>query len=484
MDPSAAEQQQITSLALLLDWVGLVDTETRKVRVAFLAALGNPKMVRQVVAVPLASYGKAMAVVVVKDKSSGTEVESALTPVEEGQVGEVRRISRLLMKLAPESSTMAQPPAAGAPTSMTGLEDLARAVRDAVKPPSKKIVASRILDQCDDTEVMPLDAKVLADLIQDWKTVENDGEEPTEEEEATGDQLASLNGRIQTGATPFVDFGVWRPYGARMGRALRFVVHTVHADGVSRPREVNGPSTYVEWLRCWRVFAFAMVALKHASKARLQRYADLIRVLAEDFPSHWWIVGLADIKMRSEGLERVRRDCVKRHDLGSLTDFNSSKPWDVVFREAALDTKFWDREVDKQVVLFHTNVKSSTGIHDIGTGLINLANEESHASASHVRPVKISPGAKKRANKRMSKAQGAPKGSGKGGNGAGKGAKMTEPGEAKTKDGRFLRSKTGEEICWAYNKGTCSQPCPMKRWHMCEWCRQVDHTTKDCPKNR
>jgi hypothetical protein len=360
---------------------------------------------------------------------------------------------------------------------MTGLEDLARAVRDAVKPPSKKICASKVLDQGDDTEVIPLDAKVLADLIDDWKAVENDGEEPTEEEEATGDQLASLNGRILTGATPFVDFGVWRPYGARMGRALRFVVHTVQAAGVSRPREGNGPNCHTEWLRCWRVFAFAMVALKHASKSRLQRYADTVRTLSEDFPAHWWVVGLADIKMRSEGLERVRRDCVKRHEQKTLTDFNPSKPWDIVFREAALDTKFWDREVDKQVVMFHTNVKSNAMICDNGTGPISMINAESPgASSTQTRPVMQGAVKAKKKNKKGKQA----KGDGKGGSGGGKGAKAVDRADMKDKNGKYRTSKTGEEICWAFNKGTCSTPCPAKRWHMCEWCRSVDHMTKDC----
>ena len=487
MDPSPADLLQITSMPLLLDWIGLGDTELRKTREAFLTALGNPKLIRQVVAVPLSAFTKAMAEVKVKDLASGTEVLTPLSPVEEGQVGEARRLSRLVLKLAPESSASALPQTVaihGAPQQAAGLEDLARAVRDAVKPPSKRICASRVLDQNDDTEVVPMDAKHLADLIDDWKALENDGEEPTEEEEATSDQLASLDGRIKTGATPFVDFGVWRPYGSRMGRALRFVVHSLQSDGVSRPREINGPNSYPEWLRCWRVFSFAMVALKHASTTRLQRYADVIRILSEDFPNHWWIVGLADIKMRSEGLERVRRDCAKRFAENSLKDFSLAKPWDVAFREAALDTRFWDREVDKQVVLFHTSVKTLARVSDTGTGPIDLVGSGSASSPSQAPPGQgTSKTAVRKQKKKTAAGNGAGKGGGKGGNGAGKGA-TAGGGDAKSKDGKWRTTSAGVQICFAHHRGTCSEPCPDRRAHVCEWCRLDGHKTAQCPKAR
>jgi len=174
MDPSPSEQLLITSLPALLDWIGLGDGETRKTRTAYLHSLGNPKMIRHVVAVPLSSYMQAMTTLKVKDSTSGTEVDTPLNPLEEGQVGEARRLSRLVLKLAPESSASALPQTVaihGAPQQAAGLEDLARAVRDAVKPPSKRICASRVLDQNDDTEVVPMDAKHLADLIDDWKAL-------------------------------------------------------------------------------------------------------------------------------------------------------------------------------------------------------------------------------------------------------------------------------------------------------------------------
>ena len=83
-----------------------------------------------------------------------------------------------------------------------------------------KIKFSTVIDQGDDTEIRPLNVDELRRLLGDWIANTNDGEEPTEEQEATGEQLAALNFRLRSGGTPFVDFGVWRPHGADLGRAL------------------------------------------------------------------------------------------------------------------------------------------------------------------------------------------------------------------------------------------------------------------------
>ena len=291
MDPSEAEKTAITSVALLLDWVGLEDVGDRLTRTSFLEALGKPRFLRQIVAVPLASYGAMATNLRISVGAAGSLTLEAMTCIEEGQVGEVRRVARIIMNLGPETDPLAPPPmvalaGAGAPTA--GFAEMAKAIRDAVRPPVRRILANKVLDQGDDSEVIPLDAAVLKSMVEDWKILDNDGEEPAEDEEATSEQLASLSARIGTGATPFVDFGVWRPFGSRMERAMKFVVHMPQPDGTSRPKEISGPACFTQWLRCWKVYVFAMGTLKAASRTRMARYAERIRGLAEDFPNHWW----------------------------------------------------------------------------------------------------------------------------------------------------------------------------------------------------
>ena len=128
--------------------------------------------------------------------------------------------------------------------------------------------------------------------------------------------------------------------------------------------------SFRQWERCWRVFTFAMTLLKHASRVRLDRYAARIRSLNAEYPQSWAIIGMAEIHMRSENLERIRRECAKRKTAGTLDDFKPDAPWDIVFREAALDVEFWTKEVDKKVLGLVTNLTSASSMMDLGFGTI------------------------------------------------------------------------------------------------------------------
>ena len=494
----------ITSVDLLLDWIGLADADGRASRTSFLKEMGKPRFIRQLVAVPWATYTLACAALKVEVTAADDSVtREDLNPIEEGQVGEVRRIARMVMNLAPEAEPgVPLPPALGvgtAPSTSTGYTEMAKAIRDAVRPPSKKIIANKVLDQGDDTEVLPLDAKVLSDLINDWKVLDNDDEEPAEDEEATADQMAVLSARLDSGATPFADFGVFRPFGNRMERAMKFVIHTPQPDGTSRPKEVSGPTCFKQWLRCWKVFVFAMGTLKAATKTRLARYAERIRSLDEDYPNHWWIIGLADIKMRSEGIERIRRQCKRRKAAGDLADFDESRPWDVAFREAAANTDYWYREVDRQIVLKGGALRSSAKIKDLGTGPIEevttadaaYANKRAvwncdsdsdggdlHGDAAKKKRKRPRGGKATREERAAKKSKAAPQ------------ADRPPPttvnlakANEKSADGKYLRDESGKQICWGYRKGNCPTPCKSGRAHVCEWCRG-SHTTAECRKQR
>ena len=77
-------------------------------------------------------------------------------------------------------------------------------------------------------------------------------------------------------------------------------------------------------------------------------YREIIRTLSQQYGSAtWFIVYQADVRMRSEEFERIRRRC----DLtwaGSTEEqrrglpYDPSRPWDLVFSMAASDKDFWD----------------------------------------------------------------------------------------------------------------------------------------------
>ena len=370
----------MASLTDVLDWVGLSDDPAganirRLVRSTFLRAMGAPMLVRQLVAIPKTAYDTAVeAWRITYTAADGTTEEVAQTepsPVEIGHAGVIRRVARLLLKLPDEvDQSGAGVAAAAAAAAAAATAAAAGTTASAVLPPRRTVLTSKVMDQGDDSEVKALLPGDLRTLISEWMVLENDGEEPLEEEEATGDQIAALDARIKNGAPPFADFGIFRPFGLRLGRALKFVVHHMAADGKAQSKEINGPSSFEEWSKCWAVFVFAMTVLKQASRTRLARYHSKIKALAETYPTFWWIIGSADIEMRSEHLVRVHRNCLSLHADGKLADFVEAKPWDLVFREAAADGKFWNTKVGKQVMLFATRIIDAKSITDPGYGRV------------------------------------------------------------------------------------------------------------------
>lgn len=253
----------------------------------------------------------------------------------------------------------------------------------------KKLVMSKQLVQGDDTEVTPMSIEAYRKAVEDWIGIENDGEEPDENEECTGDMLACLDHRISNGGTPHADFGIWRPFGHRLDRALKFTVHTAKVDGTHQPKEINGPASFDDWNRSWRVFVFAMGVLKQAPRTRLNKYFNRISELNELYPQHWWALGLADIIMRREHLEKVRRRCIIRHAKGELADFNIHRPLDVGFREAAADQDFWNKHVGKKILRMATSITTAEAESRQGYGHISEAgSSDENAEALAALPSK------------------------------------------------------------------------------------------------
>jgi hypothetical protein len=495
------ELRNMKSLADVLEWVGLEDDLFRKAKSGLWKAIGAPKMVRHLASIPWATWSDAistMKVDVHTGAADGPLVSSGPpTAVEMGQVVSVRRISRILMGVDPlEVAASSGPPApalpdaaaSAAPTPVSSLVE-------------RKIKLSSVMDQGDDTEVRPMDPATVRRLIGEWRQFENDGEDPREDEEATGDQLASLDFRLKQGSTPFVDFGVWRPYGARLGRMLKFSAYYPLASGGFQSKEINGPGTFDEWLRSWRVFSFAMVVLKAATRSKLEKYELRIARLNEQYPAYWWVIALADIRMRSEHLERVRRKIVRDTAANNVAPgtcaFNEAMPWDSAFREAARDDSFWYENVDKKAIMFATQLRTSKQINDEGIGsVVELGSSSSAKQPTAKRgrsPVSVSP---QRSNRNARTSRDAKKKKGRKTERptaprvdpkqpGDKGARKPSDNMMKGKDdGRHFLDSSGSPLCWAWNHKSngCGNPCSMGRKHACEWCLSTNHRSIACNK--
>eukprot|EP00971_Amphidinium_carterae_P127950 2534104-Amphidinium_carterae.1 len=101
-------------------------------------------------------------------------------------------------------------------------------------------------------------ARSLETMVAEWRESQNDGEEPPSDVEASGEQLSGLQRRLELKMTPCMDFAVFRPFSPKIMRKLKFTTYHVGE-------------------------------------------------------KHWGIVAEADMKMKAEEMERIRRQCAKTH---------------------------------------------------------------------------------------------------------------------------------------------------------------------------
>ena len=151
------------------------------------------------------------------------------------------------------------------------------------------------------------------------------GGTPQEEEDCTIEQLSALNKRVHTlDLPPYVDMGVWQPYGRRALRASKFRAWFPDGSRGYIARELPGPSTWTQWLAVWRVFQTAARMLDILPLASLQLYERHTERLVKLYPTAWHLIVLADEKARGEKWARLR--------LKISADIASGKPppdlWD------------------------------------------------------------------------------------------------------------------------------------------------------------
>ena len=144
--------------------------------------------------------------------------------------------------------------------------------------------------------------------MQSWnqRYVQMMGDHPMEEEEPTDSQMAALDRRVnELGQAPYMDMGVWLPFGRRALKNQKLRSFFPVGDGTYVAREFPGPQNYIQWQASWKVFLVAAISLDICSLASLLMYEKQIERLTVQWPRNWNLIAHADDKARAERLERL-----------------------------------------------------------------------------------------------------------------------------------------------------------------------------------
>ena len=286
---------------------------------------------------------------------------------------------------------------------------------------SLRVRVSSILDQASDREVERGTREELIALRARFIALE--GEEPMKSEDVTDDQLSVLAAVIKVGITPYADFGVWKPFGQRAAKSLKFTSHFLDHSGSWRTKEVPGPDSFATWEACWRVFRTAAIMCDIATPAVLDRYAAKFRERVDRFSDAWHLCVLADTKCRSELWESEFRRQSHFHDTNpEISAFVPSRPWNSVIRATANDRDFWKEELEDKVIDFR----------NVSRCIDRIARGNPDRSRSRTRPTKKERGREGGAH------------------------------PMRSQDGRYRTTPTGTQVCFAYNKAKegCAVVCP------------------------
>ncbi|CAE8649245.1 unnamed protein product, partial [Polarella glacialis] len=440
----AAELNLLNDLAAIYDWAGV----SGDLRGTLATALGMPTKIRDMVFVSRAAWDLTVGSLTLAG-ATAADLRTPVPPVQQGRLEVVRRVCLLRCGMpvdTPGSSSASSSSGAGGTSSAAGAQ---QGASDPGSPAGRKLRLSSVVDQTLDADVVPLGQLAIQAMFTDYET--RFGAEPHPDVEPTSDQLSALSQLTKSGSVPYADFSVFGPYGQRLLRKLVFVSFTLSPSGDLQRRELPGPPEFETWWRCWRVYKVAMLLLDVADPERLEAYGEHIRGLRNTYVDSWFLVYQADVRMRSEHFERLRRRLAAKPDF----NYSGARPWNAVFAQAVRESEFWATEVKEPAIRWEARGRQQ--VRSTATGSVpSIVVQEQESQLG-----------------------------GQGGGGAGSIKKSRAKRKHSGDDlssfdepaGVYKLSRKGLEICRLFNEGRCGNGKPQSkctgtpaRSHQCNKC--------------
>ena len=334
MDPTEAELTAIDSLDKAGDWAGT----TGPLQDQLLIALGKPSKLRDIAFVSRPAWDRVLqSFKIIETDAAGVQVEWDPSATEAARIEIFRRVVFLRLGATPDGPGMATAPpitAGAAPLFSMGNSPSSPGV-------ARKVKLSSIIDPTLDSDVQHLGHEEVNDMFKRYR--EKFGDHPAPDCEPSLDQLSGLKQLISSGGCPFVGFSIFTPHGIRALRKACFTSFTLNsATGEWTKKESPGPENFASWEKCFKTFKVAMLLLETIDSERLDGYLDHIKGLYAQFGQQaWGVLYKADMRMRSEFHERIRR----RLDEAPAYGYTRASPWSAVYAASIKESEFWSREV-------------------------------------------------------------------------------------------------------------------------------------------
>ena len=191
---------------------------------------------------------------------------------------------------------------------------------------------------------------------------------------------------------------------------------------------------------------------------------------------------MAEDRCRAEHFARIRRRRLLEQQQGPAPSFNPPTPWTDVFREAARDAVHWSKQVRNKAFTFMANgggKRSADAMSDADIPSHGSPGKRARSSANLKNELK-----NLRAQLKTGNTGGGYRGAG-GSNGGGGSDIKQESGNhpKKDKQGRFMTTREGEQICFKFGMGKCQGVCPRGMKHVCQQCL-APHPLNKCKNIR
>ena len=463
VDPSPDDLDAITNFAGIFAWLG----SSAELIAAFKVSLGpGEHRLRDLVYVSARDWTAAIAAVRVQVPDDGAVAAHTRQPgaIEIGHMHHARRIARLRCGLRAIEELAALPPQLGGigigglgagpnpPQAANALALLGGAAPATGEP---RLKLSVILDPTLDSELIRLPQAKIRECFN--KYIQVRGATPAEDVEPTTEQISALAQVLASDLGPYADFAVFGPFGRRMLQKLTYLAWTFTPEGSWVRHELPGPPSFDSWWASFRVYRTTILLLEAAPPEVLDNYGEMVRAFNAMYGNEcWFIIYNAEVRMRSEHFERLRRIAEREHTNG-VGSFDPAKPWFNIFERATLDKIWWDENLHRPAMLFLTRCKSAQQSIRDGTAQEDMQEAPRKKTDRDRRDRSRTPIRRKETIRLRSKSRQAPP----------------------RADGVYTNK--GKRFCDDYDseKG-CSKGHSCKEFHGCKTCRGSGHISAQC----